>query len=74
MTPQEFKRIQSALGWTNAKMAGHLRKTAQSISNYRNNRQAIPEHVNVLLDAALQKMRAASTTPEKGVPIKVKRR
>uniref|UniRef100_A0AAU7VGG9 HTH cro/C1-type domain-containing protein n=1 Tax=Dinoroseobacter phage vB_DshS_R26L TaxID=3161158 RepID=A0AAU7VGG9_9CAUD len=57
MTPEEFKRRQAALGWTNAKMASHLRKTPQSISNYRNNRQKIPEHVEVLLDAALRKLR-----------------
>ncbi len=59
MTPEEFKRKQSALGWTNAKMAGHLRKTAQSISNYRNGRQRIPEHVDVLLESALRKLREA---------------
>lgn len=57
MTPDEFKRRQSALGWTNAKMASHLRKTPQSISNYRNARQKIPEHVGVLLDAALKSLR-----------------
>ena len=59
MTPDEFKRRQSALGWTNAKMASHLRKTAQSVSNYRNGRQAIPEHVDVLLDSALRTLRDA---------------
>lgn len=59
MTPDEFKRRQSALGWTNAKMASHLRKTPQSISNYRNGRQKIPEHVHVLLEAALRKLRDA---------------
>ena len=57
MTPDEFKRRQSALGWTNAKMASHLRKTPQSISNYRNARQKIPEHVQVLLEAALKSLR-----------------
>tara|TARA_R110000850_G_scaffold55490_3_gene131230 strand:+ start:130 stop:327 length:198 start_codon:yes stop_codon:yes gene_type:complete len=62
MTPDEFKRRQSSLGWTNAKMASHLRKTPQSISNYRNSRQKIPEHVDVLLDAAIQKLRAAPVT------------
>lgn len=59
MTPDEFKRKQSALGWTNARMASHLRKTPQSISNYRNGRQTIPAHVNVLLDAALKRLREA---------------
>ena len=59
MTPDEFKRRQGALGWTNAKMASHLRKTPQSISNYRNARQKIPEHVDVLLDAAIKKLREA---------------
>lgn len=59
MTPDEFKRIQAALGWTNAKMASHLRKTPQSISNYRTNRQKIPEHVKVLLDAAIKRLREA---------------
>ena len=59
MTPDEFKRRQSALGWTNAKMASHLRKTPQSISNYRNSRQQIPAHVDVLLDAAIAVLRAA---------------
>lgn len=59
MTPDEFKRRQSALGWTNAKMASHLRKTPQSISNYRNGRQKVPEHVHVLLEAALRKLRDA---------------
>jgi hypothetical protein len=59
MTPDEFKRRQASLGWTNAKMASHLRKTAQSVSNYRNARQKIPEHVTVLLDAALAKLRLA---------------
>lgn len=62
MTSDEFKRKQSALGWTNAKMASHLRKTPQSISNYRNNRQTIPEHVNVLIDNALRKLREAPVT------------
>lgn len=57
MTPDEFKRRQTALGWTNAKMASHLRKTPQSISNYRNARQAIPAHVDLLLDAAIKKLR-----------------
>jgi len=62
MTPDEFKRRQLALGWTNAKMASHLRKTPQSISNYRNERQKIPEHVDVLLDAAINKLREAPVT------------
>jgi len=62
MTPEEFKRKQAALGWTNAKMASHLRKTPQSISNYRNNRQAIPEHVDVLLEAAIRKLREKQPT------------
>ena len=59
MTPAEFKRKQSALGWTNAKMATHLRKSAQTISNYRNARQTIPEHVEVLLTAALERLHKA---------------
>lgn len=63
MTPEEFKRRQAALGWTNAKMASHLRKTPQSISNYRNNRQKIPAHVEVLLDAAIKKLREQPTAP-----------
>lgn len=58
MTPDEFKRRQTALGWTNARMASHLRKTPQSISNYRTGRQTIPEHVDVLLDSAIQSLRA----------------
>jgi len=57
MTSDEFIRKQTALGWTNVKMASQLRKTPQSISNYRNKRQAIPEHVEVLLDAAIKKLR-----------------
>jgi len=57
MNPEQFKHKQEALGWTNAKMASHLRKTPQSISNYRNNRQKIPEHVDVLLEAALTNLR-----------------
>jgi len=57
MTPDEFKRRQTALRWTNAKMASHLRKTPQSISNYRNSRQEIPDHVEVLLDAAVKALR-----------------
>lgn len=64
MTPDEFKRRQNALGWTNAKMASHLRKTPQSISNYRNKRQAIPEHVDVLLDAAIKKLREVKPSPQ----------
>jgi hypothetical protein len=66
MTPDEFKRRQSSLGWTNAKMASHLRKTPQSISNYRNARQKIPEHVNVLLDAALKSLREKPAVPVTG--------
>lgn len=62
MTPDEFKRRQTALGWTNAKMASHLRKTPQTVSNYRNNRQRIPEHVDVLLDAAIKNLRAQKVT------------
>lgn len=64
MKPDEFKRRQDALGWTNAKMASHLRKTPQSISNYRNKRQAIPEHVEVLLDAAIRNLRESTTRKE----------
>lgn len=63
MTPDEFKRRQTALGWTNAKMASHLRKTPQTVSNYRNNRQRIPEHVDVLLDAAIKNLRAQKVSP-----------
>ena len=63
MTPDEFKRRQTALGWTNAKMASHLRKTPQTVSNYRNSRQRIPEHVDVLLDAAIKKLREKKVTP-----------
>ena len=63
MTPDEFKRRQSSLGWTNAKMASHLRKTPQSISNYRNGRQKIPEHVLFLLESALKELRRAPTKP-----------
>lgn len=63
MTPEQFKKKQTALSWTNAKMASHLRKTAQSVSNYRNGRQAIPEHVDVLLDAALRTLRDAPVSP-----------
>ena len=59
MTPEEFKAKQAALGWTNGRMARHLRKTAQSISNYRNGRQKIPEHVDVLLQLVLKEMRDA---------------
>lgn len=57
MTPEKFKQWQTALGWTNAKMARHLCKTPQSVSNYRNKRQRIPAHVDVLLEAALRKLR-----------------
>lgn len=64
MTPAEFKRRQSALGWTNARMASHLRKTPQSVSNYRNARQSIPAHVDVLLDAALKELRAKAIPVE----------
>ena len=66
MSPDEFKRRQSALGWTNAKMASHLRKTPQSICNYRNARQKIPEHVGVLLDAALKSLREKPVTGTPG--------
>lgn len=59
MTPEQFKRLQDALGWTNAKMAKHLRKSAQSVSNYRNGRQTIPAHVQVMIDAALRTLRDA---------------
>lgn len=62
MKPDEFKRRQAALGWTNAKMASQLRKTPQSISNYRSSRQKIPEHVDVLLDAALTLLRASKAS------------
>jgi len=61
MTPEDFKRKQSALKWTNTKMARHLRKTPQSISNYRTGRQQIPEHVEFLLEAAMKSLRDAST-------------
>lgn len=59
MTPAEFKRKQTALGWSNARMAKHLRKTPQSVSNYRTGRQSVPEHVDVLIDAALRRLRDA---------------
>ena len=52
MSPKEFKSIQREFGWTNAKMASYLRKTEQSISNYRNARQKIPEHVVAMLTQA----------------------
>lgn len=63
MTPDEFKRRQTALGWTNAKMASHLRKTPQSISNYRTGRQKIPEHVDVLMKSALRDLRDKPPSP-----------
>lgn len=59
MTPAEFKRKQSALGWSNSRMAKHLRKTPQSISNYRTGRQAIPEHVEILIEATVKRLRDA---------------
>jgi hypothetical protein len=59
MNAEDFKRKQAALGWTNVKMARHLRKTTQTVSNYRNSRQRIPEHVDVLLDAELKRLREA---------------
>lgn len=59
MSPEQFKQRQDALGWTNAKMAKHLRKSAQSVSNYRNGRQSIPAHVDVMLEAAIRTLRDA---------------
>lgn len=59
MTSSEFKRKQSALGWTNARMAKELCKSAQSVSNYRNDRQSIPDHVAVMMEAVLQRLHAA---------------
>lgn len=57
MEKDDFIRMQKALGWSNVKMAKHLRKTAQSVSNYRTGRQAIPEHVKVMIRSALREMR-----------------
>ncbi|UXO93754.1 hypothetical protein Pan1_39 [Pseudanabaena phage Pan1] len=71
MTPAEFKNKQSALGWTNQKMATHLRKSAQTISNYRNGRQTIPEHVEVLLVTALERLHSVppGTAPTRIGPV-----
>ncbi len=62
MTAEEFKRLQAALGWTNARMASLLKKTPQSISNYRTQRQVIPGHVKTMLEQTLHKMRTSTPT------------
>lgn len=58
MQKEEFIKLQQALGWSNVKMAKHLRKTSQSVSNYRTGRQTIPEHVRVMIRHVIKELRA----------------
>lgn len=52
MKSAEFRKRQRQLGWTNKQVAKFVRKTEQTVSNWRNERQSIPDHVEVLLDLA----------------------
>jgi len=52
MDATEFRKRQRRLGWTNKKIADFVRKSEQTVSNWRNERQSIPDHVEVLLDLA----------------------
>lgn len=52
MDAAEFRKRQRQLGWTNKKIAEFVRKTEQTVSNWRNERQSIPDHVELLLDLA----------------------
>ena len=58
MTQEEFVRRQEALGWTNKQVAYHCRRSEQTVSNWRNQRQVIPDYVELLLDIARDRQRA----------------
>jgi len=58
MNSVEFRERQSQLGWTNKKIAEFVKKSEQSVSNWRNDRQSIPDHVEMLLDIAHQQVSA----------------
>lgn len=66
MTPDDFKTIQADLGWTNGRMATFLRKSEQTVSNYRNARQRIPDHVETLLEIAQSTQRDAQSSRSTG--------
>lgn len=68
MNSKEFRRRQRALGWTNKKIADFVRKSEQTVSNWRNDRQAIPEHVELLLDLAESTQRDEESAMEQGKP------
>ena len=59
MEATEFRRRQRVLGWTNKKIAEFTKKSEQTVSNWRNDRQSIPDHVEILLDAAETSQRDA---------------
>ena len=54
MTPTDLIQRQNALGWSNKRLARYCRRSEQTVSNWRNKRQAIPEYVGQLLRAAEQ--------------------
>lgn len=61
MTPAQFIKKQASLEMTNRQMARLLRKSAQSICNYRHGRQRIPDHVGALIEAEEAKRKASAS-------------
>jgi hypothetical protein len=52
MDKEEFLKRQVALNWSNQRMAQAVRRSLQTVSNWRCGRQKIPAYVGVILDAA----------------------
>lgn len=60
LTPDWFKQQQDKLGKTNEELAEMWGKSSQTISNYRNGRQVIPDHVENLFRDAFSEAHAAN--------------
>jgi transcriptional regulator with XRE-family HTH domain len=49
MTPEQFKDLQAAAGWTNAKIADRLRVSEPTVERWRTGKTRIPGPVELLL-------------------------
>lgn len=58
MLPDTFKSFQKELGLSNTGLGWKLHRTAQSVSNYRTGRQAIPSIVAHVLQQLVTERRA----------------
>ena len=64
ISPQEFKKIQEALGWSNKQMAKYLCVSVQSVSGYRNGAINIRGPVARLMEQASEHIKTMKMSPQ----------